>query len=105
MVLLRVWLELVGPLPGERALHEEFPAWPPRPGVVGELVTFFDLLGRPLFAAVGLALAAWLVARSSGWRDAAFVVGATAGVAVNAVLKWLSGATPLWAELHPGGRA
>lgn len=101
VVALRVWLELVGPLPGERRLLAEFPVWPPRPGVVGELVTFFDLLGRPLFAAVALGVSAWLVGRGSGARDALLVVSATAGVAVNAVLKALSGVTPLWAETHP----
>lgn len=99
-VALRVWVQVVGPLPGERWALAEFPPWPPRTGVVGELVVFFDLLGRPLFAAAGLAIAVWLLLRASRRRDAVLIVAASAGVAVNAVLKVVSGTTPLWAESH-----
>lgn len=100
-VVLRVWLEVVGPLPGERWALQQYPLWPQRQGVVGEVVLFFDLLGRPLFAAAGLAITVWLIGRGGDRRAVVFVVAATAGVAVNAVLKVVSGRTPLWAEAHP----
>lgn len=99
---LRLWLEAIGPLPGERWAYAELPPWQHRIGVVAEITIFFDLLGRPLFAAVALFTAVWFLVRAGRPRDAVLVVVASAGVAVNMVLKALSGVTPLWAEIHPG---
>lgn len=47
-------------------------------------------------------MALWLVGRAQGPRAARFLVVAAAGVVLNAVLKQLSGPTPLWSAERPG---
>jgi undecaprenyl-diphosphatase len=97
VLLLRAWLEAVGPLPGER-WSLRFTSWPPRPEPWRDIIAFFDLAGKPLFAIVTVGTAAWLVARSMGPRAAFFVVASSAAVAPNAILKVVLGPTPLWVE-------
>lgn len=92
---LRLWLELVGPLPGER-WSLRFEPWPPRPQPWRDLGTFFDLLGKPLFAVLTVVPAVGLLWRGLGPRAAAFVALGSAAVVPNAVLKALLSPTPLW---------
>lgn len=95
VLLLRLWLAAVGPLPGERA-SLRFTPWPPRPQPWRDVGAFFELLGTPLFAALTVGTAAYLVWRGIGARAVAFVVAASAVVVPNAVLKALLSPTPLW---------
>jgi undecaprenyl-diphosphatase len=104
VLLLRLWLERVGPLPGER-WSLRFTDWPPRPQPWRDVITLFDLAGRPLLAIVAVGTATWLVARSMGPRAAAFVVVSSAAVAPNALLKLVLGPTPLWVEANGSGMA
>lgn len=101
---LRLWLELVGPLPGER-WSLRFEPWPPRPQPWRDLGAFFDLLGKPLFAVLAVAAASWLVWRGRGLRAAAFVALGSAAVVPNAVLKALLSPTPLWEAVRPASGA
>lgn len=100
VLLLRLWLEFVGPLPGERWAAEHFRAWPPPPYPWSALVTFTELIGTPLFAIVGVGLAVYLVARGLGLAAAWFVAVASAGVVPNGILKVVLGPTPFWRETH-----
>jgi membrane-associated phospholipid phosphatase len=97
VLLIRLWLEVVGPLPGER-WSLRFTSWPPRPEPWRDVISLFNLLGRPLMAIVAVGTAAWLVARSMGPRAALFVVVGSAAVVPNALLKIVLGPTPLWVE-------
>ncbi|CAB4933822.1 unannotated protein [freshwater metagenome] len=96
MLGLHAWLEVVGPLPGERWANERF-LWyqlPREP--VGQVVLLFDVAGRPVVALGSVVVATWLVARGVGRRAAVLVVVAFAGVLLNDVLKAQLGPTPLW---------
>lgn len=99
VLLLRLWLELVGPLPGER-WSLKFEPWPPRPQPWRDVGVFFDLLGKPLFAVLVVGPAVALVWRGLGLRAAAFVALGSAAVVPNAVLKVLLSPTPLWEATH-----
>jgi undecaprenyl-diphosphatase len=102
VLLLRLWLELVGPLPGERA-SLRFEPWPPRPQPWRDLGVFFDLLGKPLFAVLAVGPAVALVWRGLGLRAAAFVALGSAAVVPNALLKVLLSPTPLWEAARDEG--
>jgi membrane-associated phospholipid phosphatase len=101
---LRLWLEIVGPLPGER-WSLRFEPWPPRPQPWRDLGVFFDLLGKPLFAVLAVIPAVVLVWRGLGLRAAAFVALGSAAVVPNAVLKALLSPTPLWEAARGGDGA
>lgn len=100
VIALRVWLEVVGPLPGERWSLRHFKVYPGPHEPILQVADLFDVLGRPLIAIVTVAVAAWLIARGLGRRAAVFVLVAFAGVLLNDVLKGLSGPTPLWSASH-----
>jgi membrane-associated phospholipid phosphatase len=102
VVAIRAWLELVGPLPGER-WSLRFTQSPPRPQPWRDLIELFSILGTPIPAGALVGCAAWLVWRGLGRRAALFVVVACAGVGVNGLLKIASGVTPLWREAHGAG--
>ncbi|WP_022930656.1 phosphatase PAP2 family protein [Patulibacter americanus] len=99
VLLLRLWLELVGPLPGDR-WSLRFEPWPPRPQPWRDVGVLFDLLGKPLFAVLVVGPAVALVWRGLGLRSAAFVALGSAVVVPNALLKVLLSPTPLWEATH-----
>lgn len=99
LLLLRLWLEVVGALPGERAIDARVPDLGSLPGL-HDLNLFFQAAGTPALALLTVPVALWFSWRAAGWRAALLVAVATFGVLVNAALKELSGPTPLMRELH-----
>jgi undecaprenyl-diphosphatase len=97
---LRLWLEVVGPLPGERSSGSAFAPWDQLPEPVGDIATLMSVIGHPVPALAIVSVSAWLIFRSFGRRDAAFVLLACSGVGANAVAKAISGPTPLWTAEH-----
>ena len=100
---LRVWLKFVGPIPGDRYAATHYAPHRPEGVVLRRLTAFFSSLGTPLVAAgiigVGL-LALWLVADR---RTARGLILACLVIPLNALLKLISGPTPLWtATFHAG---
>ena len=97
VLVLRLWLKLVGPLPGDRWAQHHVEAltlidpW-------RDLGTFFSVIGSPPVALLTGCVALWFAWRAGGVQAAGFVALACAGVATNMVLKELSGPTPLMAE-------
>ncbi len=97
VLVLRLWLKWVGPLPGDRWAQAHVDAvsllqpW-------RDLGTFFSVIGgRPVATLTG-AVAFWFVLRECGWLAVKFVVIACVGVFANMLLKVLSGPTPLMIE-------
>lgn len=99
--VLRAWLELVGPFPGDRAAVHAFSPIHDGTSLGDQVTTLFDLIGQPFFAGSSFLVALALVRRGLGRGAAVFLVVASAGVVVNAVLKTLSGPTPLWSAERP----
>jgi len=99
------WLHLVGPLPGERAIGRWWTHWDPfgSGGDVASALTFFDALATPWVAAGTVVAVAAIVWENDGRRWATVVVASAGVVVLNALLKHLLGATPLWVELDHGG--
>jgi undecaprenyl-diphosphatase len=99
VVALRVWLELVGPLPGDRDLRERLQPWlipePLRQGA-----DFLATLAFPVVAVASVAAAAWIIDGTRGRRRALGVPLAASAVVVNSLLKLAWGPTPLHEELY-----
>lgn len=94
-----MWLQEVGPLPGDRwALR--FPLWPARPLPWRNLIELFNVLGSPIIAFVVVAIAAYLLIRGGLRRSGWYVVVASLAVVPNAIVKAISGPTPLWSATH-----
>jgi membrane-associated phospholipid phosphatase len=103
-VVLLLWVELIGPFPGDRpivhwALHHR------GRGEIWDLVLLFQVLGTPLIAVLTIAALAVLVGRRLGREAAAFVVAAGAVPIVTTLLKALIGPTPPWQDLKSGDSA
>jgi undecaprenyl-diphosphatase len=101
VLAVRLWLERIGPLPTER-WSLRFTPWPPRPEPWRDIGTVVEIFGTPLFAALSILLAVWLVARGMGLRAMTFVIVCCAGLVVEDLMKRLLGPTPLWSEARPG---
>lgn len=100
VLAVRLWLKWAGPFPGDEwALHHLEGRTLPRS--IGDLGTFFSVIGTPTVATLTLLAALPVVLRSEGVRGAGFVVAAGCGVFFNMLLKWLSGPTPLMLERYP----
>jgi undecaprenyl-diphosphatase len=97
VVALRIYLEAVGPLPGERWSIGRFRPWQPPAQPLRGLIDGFDIAARPIVAAATVSCLVLATRLRAGTSDAAFVVMAASGVVVNACLKAISGPTPLWA--------
>jgi undecaprenyl-diphosphatase len=98
VVALYGWLQLVGPLPGDRAVTHWWSTWKPwtQPGDVRNLLSFFDSLATPWVAAATVVAFMAVVAENLGRRWALLVPAAAAVVVLNATLKQVFGPTPLW---------
>jgi undecaprenyl-diphosphatase len=106
VLLLDLWLHVVGPLPGERAITRWWEHWRPWRGLNGDqwaAVDLFDDLATPYVAVATVAIAAAIVWENLGRRWALLVVAASGVVVLTASLKHILGATPLWASLDRGG--
>lgn len=102
---LWTWLELVGPLPGERAVlawQDDHPPWRMAPDVFALLEWFADL-GTPTIATLLVAGVAAVALELAGPRVAVLVPAAAAVVLLTTLLKVVLGPTPLWASA--GGHA
>lgn len=94
VLLIRLWLKFEGPLPGERWLQEHLDE-------IGlhqpwrDLSAFFSVIGGPPVAFATGVVALWFAWRACGVRGTGFVALSCCGVGVNAVLKSISGPTPL----------
>lgn len=97
---LRLWLEYVGPIPGDRWSWEAFSgsAWN---SPLNDLSIFFSVIATPQLAAITVPVIAWFAWRAAGTRAAALVLVAATGVFLNLAIKRLSGPTPEWRAEHP----
>jgi membrane-associated phospholipid phosphatase len=101
VLALRLWLQWVGPLPGDRwALTRN--DYNNQSATMLDLGNFFQVIGTPLPAVITVAWASVFVRRAEGARGVAFVLLAACAVFFNSVLKELSGTTPLAATKFPG---
>lgn len=100
-LLLRGYVEWIGPFPGDRWAHDLHDRiWDLAPTWYLDLQTLFSVIGTPVVAGLIVATGAWFARRSEGTIGAAFVLLAGAGVVANSALKRLSGPTPL--QDNPG---
>lgn len=105
VLVIRLWLKWVGPLPGDRwaqwqvTYRDLDEPW-------RDLGVFFSVIGTPTIAIPTGIIASWFTFRAAGWRGVAFVGLAGIGVFANMLLKLLSGPTPLmlekWGAAHAG---
>lgn len=100
VAVLRVWLEQVGPMPGDQWAREHQDSVWLQPAPILDLGTFFSVIGTPVVAAATVLVGSIYALRAEGARGGAFLLLAAGGVLVNAVLKELSGPTPLMEALN-----
>jgi membrane-associated phospholipid phosphatase len=96
---LWAWLEVVGPLPGERGVlawqeHRTFSS------DLRSLLGFFLAFGSPLVAIAVVGSVVAVVADQRGVRWAVLVLAASAVVVLTTALKAMFGPTPLWETAH-----
>lgn len=96
---IRVWLEVVGPLPGDQWVRRHHDSVWLQPTPVLDLSTFFSVIGTPVVAAVTVAVAAVFAARAEQGRGVLFLLLCAGSVVLGAGLKQLSGQTPLMEAL------
>lgn len=105
VLVLRLWLKWVGPLPGDRWAQWQI-TYRDLEAPWRDLGVFFSVIGTPTIAVPTGVVASWFTWRAVGWRGVAFVVIAGLGVFANMLLKVLSGPTPLliekWSDPMPG---
>jgi membrane-associated phospholipid phosphatase len=100
VIALHLWLVWAGPFPGDRwALRQ---AWMPHPAWVRDYADFFQHLATPLVAIALVAVALIVILRYGSLAEAAGLVVACLAVPLNAILKLVLGASPLWRTAHTG---
>jgi membrane-associated phospholipid phosphatase len=100
VIALHLWLVWVAPFPGDRwALRQ---AWTPHPTWVRDYADFFQHLATPLVAIALVAVALTLILRHGSLAEAAGLVVTCLAVPLNAILKLVLGASPLWRTAHSG---
>jgi membrane-associated phospholipid phosphatase len=98
VIALHLWLVWVGPLPGDRwALRQ---GSTPHPAWVRDYADFFQHLATPLVAIALVAVALILILRHASFAEAAGLIVACLAVPLNAILKLVLGASPLWRAAH-----
>jgi undecaprenyl-diphosphatase len=106
VLLLDLWLHVVGPLPGERAIGRWWVHWRPWRDLNGDqwaAIDVFDDLATPYVAVVTVAIAAGVAWENLGARWAVLVVASSGVVVLTATLKQVLGASPLWVDLGRHG--
>ena len=101
---MRAWLQWVGPLPGDRWTLSLLVDRPIISGPILDVSEFMGQLATPVVAAVGGAAAVWFTARAVGGPATVPLILSFGVVPLNAVLKVLSGPTPLYDGYHSGER-
>jgi undecaprenyl-diphosphatase len=100
VIAVHLWLVWVGPFPGDgwalRQTSTPHPTW------VRDYADFFQHLGTPLVAIALVAVALILILRYGSLAEAAGLVVACLAVPLNAILKLVLGASPLWRTAHTG---
>jgi membrane-associated phospholipid phosphatase len=103
-VVLLLWVELIGPFPGDRPIVH----WALRHrghGEIWDLVLLFQVLGTPLIAVLTIVALAVLVGRRLGREAAVFLIAAGSAPVVTTLMKVLMGPTPPWQDLKNGDSA
>ncbi len=100
---LRAWLEYVGPMPGDQWAREHQDSVFLQPAPMLDLGTFFSVIGTPVVASCTVLVGTIYAARAEGVQGVLFMLVAAGGVLANAVLKELSGPTPLMVAIHGAG--
>jgi undecaprenyl-diphosphatase len=98
---LHAWIELVGPLPGDRAVADWFDQGRPTASLtpdVRNVISVFDDLATPYVAAATVLALTAIAWEAVGPRWALLVVASAAVVVLNATLKHLFGPSPVWVE-------
>lgn len=106
ILLLDLWLNAVGPLPGERAVGRWWQHWQPWSDLDGDTwaaVDVFNDLATPYVAVATVAVAAAVVWENLGGRWAVLVIASSGVVVLTSALKHILGATPLWSSLDRFG--
>ncbi|MEN0015896.1 MAG: phosphatase PAP2 family protein [Solirubrobacteraceae bacterium] len=103
VLALRLWLAWVGPIVGDRWALTRHDYGGSQAAWLLDLGNVFQVIGTAVPAVLTIAWAAVFVAREEGRRGVLFLGAAALGVVFNAVLKDLSGPTPLMAQRAPGG--
>jgi membrane-associated phospholipid phosphatase len=96
LAALRVWLQWFGPLPGDRYAVTHFGSSHPEGYVLRHFTSFFSSFGTPLVAAAVVCMALLVLGLRTDRRVACGFVAACLVIPLNALLKLISGPTPLW---------
>jgi membrane-associated phospholipid phosphatase len=100
---LRAWLQWVGPLPGDKYAIANFTKPQHEGDVLRHLTSFFSSLGTPGVAALVVGVAASVLWLFTSNRTVRGLLVACLVIPLNALLKLISGPTPLWSEVHVAG--
>lgn len=97
--VLLLWVEVLGPFPGDRGLVTAAMHHHRHRGEVWDLVEIFELLGTPLIAGLTTVALAVVYGRRQGRKSAAIIIAAAGAPALTTILKAAIGPTPPWTEL------
>jgi membrane-associated phospholipid phosphatase len=97
---VRAWLQWRGPLPGDRYAETHFARPWTEAEVIQKVASVFAALGTPLVATALLVLSFVLLCVYADLRTAGGLMLAALVIPLNALLKRISGPTPLWIESH-----
>jgi membrane-associated phospholipid phosphatase len=97
---LRAWLQWVGPLPGDWYAVAHFVSPGPDHEVLRRATAFYSGLGNPLTALALVCVGLLVLWFGADRRTAYGLVVACLVIPLNALLKLVSGPTPLWSAAH-----
>jgi membrane-associated phospholipid phosphatase len=100
VAVIRAWLQWVGSLPGDRYAAAHFTTAWTEADVVRRVTSFFSVLGTPFIAAALVCLGLLVLWVRTDMRTAYGLAVACIVIPLNALLKLVSGPTPLWSETH-----
>lgn len=103
VAVIRAWLQWIGPVPGDRYAAAHFGSSHPEGYVLRHLTSFFSSLGTPLIAAAVVCVALPVLWLRADRRTTYGLVVACLVVPLNALLKLISGPTPLWTHTYHVG--
>jgi membrane-associated phospholipid phosphatase len=103
VIALRAYLQWIGPIPGDRYAAARFGRSWSEPAVLRPFISFFTELGSPSVAVALICLGLVVVWSSADWVAARGLVVACLVLPLNALLKLVSGPTPLWSDTYHVG--